>query len=212
MRITLFRTIITFFALLIGIGLTLFWIFYPQIPDIPVPDTNIGCNFADTSKCQISKEDKKFWEEKILSRFKEKHLEKYESEESYRLVLQPTFDKPLLVQISTINNQKVLMIKKLSGEGGFGLEKFGKLSYEKNKPLSESEWNNSIRLINEMSFFNTSSITDEDPVPDGAFWTLEGKKGNFTHQVQRITPDEKFREVINHFLRIAEVEKEYEGY
>lgn len=212
MKITFFRTIVAIFTFLIGVGLTLCWIFYPQIPDIPVPVTNLGCNFSDTSKCQISKEDKKCWEAKILSKFKEKYLENYEFEESYRLVLLPTFDKPLIIQISNFGSQKVLMIKKLSGEGGFGLEKFGKLSFERSRTLSESEWNILIRLIDEMSFFNTSPLTNEDPVPDGALWRLEGKKGKFTHEVQRITPDGKFRAVISQFLKIAEVEKEYEGY
>lgn len=188
------------------------WFFYPQIPDISVPETNIGCDFVDTSKCQINDINRRFWVEKILSRFKEGHLRSYNFEESYRLVLLPTFDKPLIIQISRLKNEKILMTKKLSGEGGFGLAKFGKLSFDKKRILSESEWNTAIKLIDEMSFFNTSSLTDEPFIFDGSLWALEGKDGNLYHEIQRIIPDEKFGKVCSYFLKLSEVEKEYEGY
>lgn len=212
MQNALVRIFIVTITFTLGVGAVLAWMFYPKIPDISIPENNIGCDYVDTFQCNISENDKKFWEEKTLSKFKEKLLTDDKSEESYRLVLLPTFDAPIAIRISQFHNQKILKIKKLSGEGGFGLEKFGKLSYEKTKILTDEEWNNATNLLEQMSFWNTSSLSDEIPVTDGATWVLEGKNKDISHQVERITPDDKFKAICSYFLKLSEFEKKYEGY
>ena len=212
MQNTLVRIFTVVLAFSLGVGAVLVWMFYLKIPDVTVPETNIGCNYVDTSKCNISENDKKIWEEKILSKFKEKSLVNDRSEESYRLVLLPTFDAPIAIRIYQFQNQKILVIKKLSGEGGFGLEKFGKLSYEKTKTLTDEEWNNAINLLEQMSFWNISPLSDEIPVTDGATWVLEGKNKELSHQIERITPVDKFKAVCSYFLKLSESEKDYKEY
>ncbi len=203
------QILIAAFTFLIGISATFIWFLSPEIPNIPPPEMNIGCNFTDVSKCRISEKNKKFWEEKILSRFNEKPLSDKNDEESYRLILLPTFDSPIAIRIAQSQNQKILVVKKLSGKAGFGLENFGKLSLEKNRVLTDEEWNYTKILLAQMSFWNTSPLSDEIAVNDGASWTLEGEKDNNFHQVDRILPDDKFQAICSHFLKLSEFEKEY---
>lgn len=214
MKKILVHTTIAFFTFLIGIGLPIYWYLSPSIPDVPVPETLIDCNFPVFTECLISKKDKKFWDDEILLRFEEISLSKTSdsSDESYRLVLLPTFDNPLVIRIWQKDNERFLTTKKLSGEGGFGIEKFGNLSYEKTRPLTEQEWVTAVKFINQTSFWRMSPQTDEVPVSDGASWSLEGIKEREYHEVHRTIPNKDFKTSCYYFLKLSGLQSEYKGY
>ncbi len=94
-----------------------------------------------------------------------------------------------------------------------GLKKFGKLSYEKTRTLTEEEWLTFIKLLNESFFWDMPSIdTNDEPVPDGAVWLMEGNSNKTYQEVQRLTPDKELRESFTYLLRLADLVNEYEGY
>lgn len=208
----LFFALLTFF---IGITLTTIWIFDSEIPNIPIPKSEEfrASNFDFDSR--IPSSEKIFWEKEIFTRFKETPLEKLPEsiDESYRLILIPTFDAPVIVRVWRSGDERFLIAKKLSGEGGFGIKKFGKLSYKKTQSLTEEEWNNFIKLLDQTFFWDLPPLDKkEEPVPDGATWVMEGAINNTHHEVHRITPSNEFRESCNYLLKLSGLEIEYEGY
>ena len=128
------------------------------------------------------------------------------------MVLLPTFDAPITVRIWRSGKQHFLITKRTNGLGGFGMDKFGKLSYEKTRPLTEDEWNMFIKLLDESSFWDMPSLARNIPVTDGASWFIEGVHNKNFHEVLRITPSKEFEEVCVYFLKLTGFEKEYEGY
>lgn len=209
--IGLFFALFTFF---VSIALTAFWIFNSKLPSVPVPKSEElrASNFVFDSR--IPSSEKIFWEKEILKRFKETPLEKLPDsiDESYRLILLPTFDAPVIVRVWRSGNKQFLIAKKLSGQGGFGLEGFGKLSYEKTQPLTEDEWITFNRLVDQAFFWDMPSLENETPVVDGAEWVIEGFKNGVHQEVHRTTPSKEFREACNELLKLSGLEEEYKGY
>jgi len=215
MKYISFRLFIALLTFFVGVTLTAFWIFNNKIPNVPIPKSEElrASNFAFDSQIPLS--EKIFWEKEILKRFKETRLEKLpdSTDESYRLVLLPTFDAPVIVRVWRSGNERFLITKKLSGEGGFGLKNFGKLSYEKKRPLTEEEWVTFVELLDQAYFWDMPSLDKDDvPAVDGAEWVVEGAKDKMFHEVNRITPNTEFRAVCNYLLKLSGLEAEYEKY
>jgi hypothetical protein len=213
MKKIIIRTAIALLTFLIGIGIFCWWIF-TDIQVVPAPETYIGCNFENTADCLISETDRNFWEEEILFGFAEKPLPEFSGsfDESYRLVLLSTFDAPLAVRLWRKGGEYFIVTKKLSGRGGFGLKNFGELTYEKKRNLSEREWNRTLLLLEQTSFWRMSPRIKVPIMNDGAEWILEGSKEKDTHAVIRASPKKDFRKLCDHFLQLSGFTEEYKRY
>lgn len=207
----LFLSLLTF---VVGIAGIEFWLLKTELPDVPVPKSQKVYDSSFSAALQFSKEQKKFWEKELLPRFKELPLESFSdsADETYRMVLLPTFDAPITVRIWRSGSGYFLITKKTNGSGGYGMGQFGKLSYEKTRSLTEDEWNSFIRMLEHSSFWDMPSLVSEEPVSDGASWIMEGLQNKKFHEVLRITPSKEFEETCVYFLKSAGFEKEYQGY
>lgn len=200
-RISL-RLIIALFTFFTGITVFGFWMFYGNVPDVPEPEL-------------ISLEERNFWENKILVRFNEESFESAAtlSDESYRFTLFPTFHAPVSIRVRRSGDERLLITKKLSGLGGFGIDETGSLSYEKTRPLTEEEWLTFTHLLDRSDFWNMPRLDkDEIPVFDGASWFMEGVKDNQYHMIYRTLPDKEFLESCVYLLKLSGLEAEYKNY
>lgn len=200
---------------LVGVSLTAYWIFNSSLPTVSAPESETirASNFGYDTELTVS--ERKFWEKEIFPRFRDKPLKSYidDFDETYRMILLPTFNKPLMIQLSRQGNEKILTIKKLSGQGGFGIKKFGKLEFEKTLPLSETQWNTFLGLLNKAYFHDLPTLDrNEEPVNDGAEWIIEGLQNKEFHDVHRITPNKELSELYEYLLKITGLNEEYDGY
>ncbi len=208
----IFLALLTF---MVGVSLTAFWLLNRKLPDVPIPE---GQKLRDSnfiSNSQISNPQKKFWENVLLPRFKELPLIKYSdsADETYRFILLPTFDAPIAVRVWRSGNEFFLTTKKTNGQGGFGMDEFGKLSYEKTRPLTEDEWKTFILLLDQSMFWDMPfEDTNDLAVEDGASWIMEGLSNKSYHVVERITPNKEFGENCIYLLELSGFETEYKGY
>lgn len=215
MKRILLRLILTLLTFAIGIYLSRLWVFSSKITSVPIPQSQefYDSNFPFDSR--ISKNDKRFWNKEILVRFREKSLEQLPDsvDESYRLILIPTFDAPVTVRAWRFKNQYFLVAKKTNGEGGFGIESFGKVSYEKTRALTEEEWLSFIKLLDQSYFWDMPSINMNNvPEIDGATWIIEGNSNRKYHEVHRTISNKEFRESCAFLLKLADLENEYKQY
>lgn len=205
----------------IGISSTIFWFYYSCQPKVQLKDTEIitACDFSDYTEHRVSESGKRFWNKEILGRFKEHPLENPPDyiDESYRFTLIPTFDAPVSIRVWRIDNQYFMTVKKLSGQGGFGIKKFGSFASEQTRTLTEDEWLKFTSLLDESWFWSESPLVNEDVVNDGEEWIMEGIKqdkgltANY-HEVHRIMPKQEFRDACNYLLKLTGLEKQYKGY
>lgn len=201
---------------LVSIFATGAWIFYCYRLNVPRAEsitTPFICNNTPVSLGKKPTDSEKIeWNKEILGRFKEETIETLSSEESYRLILLPTFDAPIVVRAWRSGENRFLVTKKLSGKGGFGVNKLGKLTYENTRPLTEDEWRKLVALIERSSFWCLPSRENEDPINDGAVWVLEAKIEGKYHNVDRILPNKELLESFINMLKLSGFEKDYEGY
>jgi hypothetical protein len=209
MKNILIRISVIFITFLVGVGLPIYWFAFLETPSVALPQTNIGCNFADSEKCRMSIDDRKYWVKNILSRFYEKAMEETEEDECYRLIVLPTFHNPLAVVIRNSLGRKSITIKKLSRNRGIGTRNLGDVSSAKQISISDDEWQNAKKLIEEMEFWNTSEYSDELLVNDGVDWSIEGKRGGSIHAVHRRLPDEKFGALCSYLLKLSGFQSDY---
>lgn len=209
--IYLFLALLTF---AIGISFAALWLFKREIPDVPAPQSQKSRNTNYSIESEIALKSKIFWDKEILGRFNEKPLRDHSDaiDETYRLVLIPTFHAPVSIRLWRKGDEKFLVVKKTSGKGGFGINNFGKQSYEKTLNLTEDEWQTFINFLDESYFWDMPEVVKEELGTDGATWIVEGLKDKMYHQVWRTIPDKEFRESCTYLLRLASLEKEYEGY
>jgi len=193
-------TLLTFF---IGLLVTAVWLLNRDVPEIETPKTEITCNFPtyEPKEYSLEKTD-------VLGRFKEVSLENLPDciDESYRLVLIPTFHSPVAIRIWRSDGKYFLVVKKLNGKGGYGM---GELSDESIRSLTEDEWLDFKSLLSQPPFWEMPTIDKNEAEPnDGATWMIEGGIRKKRHKVLRRTP---FKSCV-YLLKLAHLETEYEGY
>lgn len=210
------RLSVAVLTFMIGVAAVLGWFYYSYHPKVKVIETTIACDFPDYANRQISKSDKLFWNKEILGRFAEQPLENIPAtlDESYRFTLIPTFDAPVSIRIWRANNRYFLTAKKLSGKGGFGIEKFGRLSSEKTRELDADEWFKFTSLIDNSWFWSEPSLTREGVFCDGAEWIMEGViqergRGKNYHEIHRIDPKPEFQETCDYLLKLSGFKTEH---
>jgi hypothetical protein len=154
------------------------------------------------------------WKREILSRFEENDLRNNpeSSTEVYRLVFLPTFDPPVSVRVENRSGQYSVSVTKLSGQGGFGFDELGRRKPTTARFISNQDWLDLERLIEECRFWEVPTFDVHDvPVTDGAYWILEGENGLY-HRVQRITPSPKLEAAMVKVLDLGGVKNDYPGY
>lgn len=186
-----------------------------SIPDLPVVDAPKAAEptgeFFDPEIYEYLDDS----EREILKRFKEAPLNSEDFSEgvTYRLILLPTFDEPILVQARIDEEGPHIRTKILNGVGGYGTEKLGVLTINEKRQLTTAEWDQLNEAIRQSGFWEAPDIdrTDE-PVNDGASWSFYGRDFGSFHRIHRITPKPKSLTLFRYFLRLAEHEDDYRGY
>lgn len=145
---------------------------------------------------------------KHLKLFNEPHIfpTPNQNTEAYRLTILPTIDNPLSIRVENIGSNYVLTAKRLSGQGGYNA---GTIKQERQRRITEREWNLLLNLINEANVWKLPT-DDENYEPDekgqvticldGSDWFLEGVKSGDHHAVNRYCPESKSFEAIGLYL------------
>ena len=202
-------------AFIVGASGATYWYLTRSIPVVTAPVLFVADDVAYVDESQISPRDQKFWNDEILARFDERPIGDTDSsvDESYRLILLPTFDPPILVRAERNGEKKFISVKILDGKGGYGLEKLGNLAINESHPLTDEEWKKFSNLMGQASFWWTPSrIPDEVAVMDGATWVFEGSKRGEHHMVIRTTPGPALLGMCSYLVKLAGREEEYKGY
>lgn len=128
------------------------------------------------------------WYSKHLFAMREPLVYKNNSQnEIYRFTWLRTFDDPIAIRIEKHQDVYALYWKSCDGSGGYAP---GKLIIDRQKLISEETWNEFLKRLSQIDFWNLSTH-DKTMGLDGAQWILEGKKPTQYHIVDRWTPKEK---------------------
>ncbi len=105
--------------------------------------------------------------------------------EIFRFTWLRSFHNPVAIRIEKLGNDYKIFWKLCDGAGGYAP---GKLIIDKQKVIDKSAWDEFIKLLDQMDFWNLS--TQEEVIgADGAEWILEGKSFNQYKVVERWTPN-----------------------
>jgi hypothetical protein len=128
------------------------------------------------------------WYSKHLFAMREPIIFKDKSQnEIYRFTWLRTFNDPIAIRIEKHGDNYALYWKSCDGAGGYAP---GKLITDQRKVISKETWNEFIKRIDQIDFWNLP--TNEKVLGmDGAQWILEGKTPTKYHVTDRWTPDEK---------------------
>jgi hypothetical protein len=128
------------------------------------------------------------WYGKSLERMREPRLPglaKDVSAEVYRIMILPTWGKPIAVRVQRHGELYSLSARRLDGQGGYDP---GKLVESKNSKLSAEDSKTLEQLIQKVSFFQLPS--DDDVFGhDGDEWIIEGVSQGKYHVVVRWCAD-----------------------
>jgi hypothetical protein len=198
----------------VTIGIVAAWLTLPEMPEIPPPELTGSDDFVILGSTGALTAENDPLDEEILQRFDEIPLTDRALQIGliYRLILLPTFDPPILVQVRLDPTGPHLKEKPLDGLGGYGPEKLGSLAENKGRPLTEDEWNHLTVLVEQSSFWSSPSRVDETLVNDGATWAFYGRNLGMYHVMFRTLPDPKSEALFRYMLRLAGHEERYRGY
>lgn len=210
-----FRFVVALIVFLIAAACSgVAWYLTRPLPNISPPRVRID----DRTQSYPSTEELSYQDEQkgeLLTRFREAFLEAGhldERQEIYRLILLPTFDPPAMVRVENVNGKRRLIVKKLSGLGGYGIDKLGTLASASEVELNGDQWAEIQRRIDYSSFWYIPALDATDElVHDGAYWYLEGSTGVY-HSVGRIQPKNELMQVHVYLLELAGLKSQYAGY
>ncbi len=121
--------------------------------------------------------------------------------EIYRFTWLRSFHHPVIVKIEKQKNDMKIFFKELDGRGGY---EPGKIIKEKEKSISQEDWCEFIKLLNDLDYWQVPSLEEKPGGNDGAQWILEGVTNNRYHIVDRWTPRKgKYREIGLFMLKLA---------
>jgi hypothetical protein len=201
------RLTIALLTFLIGIAVASVWIIKQRQPVvkqstdcIPRYDPNIAAKWLRAD-----------FDPKVFAAFKEMPLETLPAcvDESYRLIWFPTFHSPVVVRVWRSGDKYFVVSKQLSGRGGYEI---GNLKIEQTRPLSESEWQEFMSVINQASYWELPSTVNELPPNDGATWIVEGIRHRQYHWVRRLTPLDGYTVLCKHMIKLSGLETHHELY
>jgi hypothetical protein len=96
-----------------------------------------------------------------------------EADEIYRFFWLRTFHNPVLIRVQQLRGERSIVAKITDGKAGYDP---GKLTQTVSRKLSDSEWCELIRRLDEARFWSKDKIDVDRLAEDGAFWIVEGVK------------------------------------
>jgi hypothetical protein len=149
----------------------------------------------------------------FYSAFKEEHFDKSrfdsgkadheiaEADEIYRFFWLRTFHNPYSFRVLRSGNDKVLVVKKTDGYGGY---EPGSLVVNKTIKLNDQEWCNFLDLLDGADFWNKKKLSIGNLAKDGSFWSIEGIREHRYYVAGEQSPaGGKFREACIYLMRIS---------
>jgi hypothetical protein len=120
--------------------------------------------------------------------------------ESYRFLWLRSFHHPVAVRIWRSGDGQFLNVKQMSGTGGY---EPGNLISDETRPLTQTEWDEFIRLSGRACYWQLPTENNEMG-KDGAQWILEGRRERRYHVVERWSPGGgDFREACLYLLMLS---------
>ena len=151
------------------------------------------------------------WYGKHLKAMREPSLLKESRSETevYRFLWLRSFHNPIAVRVDRNGSNVNLVVKKLSGAGGYDP---GKLIVSKNLRLDQGQWCEFMGMLERAKYWNEPLDDANGAHIDGAQWILEGVREGRYHAVDRWTPDDgAFREACVYLLELGGVETDKLG-
>lgn len=124
--------------------------------------------------------------------------------ESYRFSWFRTFRVPVIIRVWRSGDNKFLVIKQLSEMSGYGV---GELTSENIRPLSESEWNNFLNLLNQSSYWSLPMSVETRHAYDPTLWVLEGvREQQYKIVIRENLDNEAYQRTCVYLLELAGLE------
>lgn len=218
---------IAFITFLVGTAGFVFFVFCGDVPEPPPLDwekyekSDVMKSFEAKNKREYEKrrakeraflkESREDLEKDFLDKLKEKPFRKASNSatESYRFIWIPSFRPPVLIRVWDTGGEKFLTVKTGSGVS----VAINGIDVEKNKRLSDAEWNEILDNIERAEFWTKPTFDENDEIKlDGASYLYDGKKDGKLHDLYRITPDADLRRLGGYLINLAELETDYENY
>lgn len=223
MRRTTLRLTIAALTFAVGVTASVFWIAYrtPVVVTLKAPETDSCFPGLALSKDAILTSPQNYfppnvfsnnqWQDDFTVKWYSKHLaamnepsllNKSNAIERYRFLWLRSFHHPVAVRLERLNDQKLLILKQLSGRGGY---EPGNLVVNRTRVLTEREWSEFKRLLEQCCYWQMPAQRfDEASGEDGAQWIFEGARDGRYHIVDRWSPrDTDYRKFCLYFLKIS---------
>lgn len=140
---------------------------------------------------------------KYLAEMQERSLLRLQSsnEDSvYRFTWLRSFHSKVVVRVWTDGQVKMLSFKELKSDNR---GKNRELSGEQTRNLTIDEWNEFVRLVNEVCVWGLPSGAQEAIAADGAWWLFEVNSGGHYHVVARQSPEDSYRDLCLYLLKLT---------
>ena len=201
------RTVLLSLTAFVSVFAIATWLLTRPLPEIPTPPVDEAQD--------ITTDDLMEYQRPVYKRLAEVSIRSVspEADEVYRLILLPTFDKPVVVRIAKRGDRVQLTKKIFDGVGGYGLDKMGKLAVDESRDIAPEDFTQLRALLTEAEFWELPVRNpDDEAVNDGALWFVDGRDHGVTRSVVRIIPNPRLLGACRFMLRIAELEPDYTGY
>jgi hypothetical protein len=128
--------------------------------------------------------------------------------QSYRFLWLRSFHHPVAVRVWASCAGYFINVKQTNGQGGY---QPGTLITDQTRPLTETEWDHFISLLDRSCYWQLPTKLD-DMGFDGAQWILEGVRDGRYHVVDRWTPQSgDFREACFYLLKSSNIPIDLSG-
>lgn len=129
-------------------------------------------------------------------------------DEAYSLTWIPSFGAPVRVDVWRCGLRAFMSAKSLDN---LRTSSVGELRATA-RTLTDFEWREFTRLLDQASYWNVSSKVDEVFPEDGAVWFLDGFRNENHHWVQRFVPNAEFAELCKYLMRLSGLETAHSLY
>lgn len=206
-RMCLFLVLFTFF---LGIAFNSIWTLTCDAPKDDSPERTSTCNLLflnndslDYKEIQNVRSQKQGLIAETLTRFKAVPLEKLAPcvNESYRLIIIPTSNYPVSIQLLRSNNDRILFVERLNGNDHA-------VRQTTERP-TEQEWFEFKSLLRKHTFWDAPVLNDnKSVVKDEAIYIMEGIEGEKYHYIQRQKTNDELKEAADYLVRLSGIKYE----
>jgi hypothetical protein len=127
------------------------------------------------------------------------------AQRAFRFLWMRSFHEPIVVTVEKGASGQVLTVKMLDRPWSLGVDgvHIGKLTYDRRRALTDSEWQRLADLRPE-GFWKQAAAEPETEGVDGAYWILDGVSWGERHSVKRWSPTAgPFRELCLAMLNLS---------